>query len=183
MRRILSLFVLTALFAAAAFAQNKNYNIGDKGPAGGIVFYDKGEVSDGWRYLEAAPAETEFQAQCGTYGQTVAGTKTEIGFGKQNTAVMVKKLQELGESDCASQLCASLNHGGFKDWFMPSKDELDLMFKTLKENGLGNFKSGKDVYLSSSKAPNKNTWGQVFNNGFQSAYKAGAYNVRAIRAF
>ena len=36
--------------------------IGKKGPASGIVFYDKGIVSDGWRYLEAAPANTEFNA-------------------------------------------------------------------------------------------------------------------------
>jgi len=33
------------------------YAVGDTGPAGGIVFYDKGSESDGWRYLEAAPTE------------------------------------------------------------------------------------------------------------------------------
>jgi len=33
----------------------KIYKIGDRGPAGGFVFYDKGDYSDGWRYLEVAP--------------------------------------------------------------------------------------------------------------------------------
>jgi hypothetical protein len=165
------------------------YNIGDKGPAGGIVFYDKGEFSDGWRYLEAAPAETEFYAPCGTYGQTVAKTNTKTGFGKQNTVLMTEKLKALGESDCAAQLCAGLNYGGLSDWFLPSKDELNLMFTVLKENGLGNFKPEYDktdqthAYLSSSKAHSGYTWGQSFINGLQAAYKTGTYSVRAIRAF
>jgi len=38
------------------------YQIGDTGPAGGIVFYDRGFISDGWRYLEATPASAEFTA-------------------------------------------------------------------------------------------------------------------------
>ncbi|GHU43467.1 hypothetical protein FACS1894190_14000 [Spirochaetia bacterium] len=33
------------------------YKVGDKGPAGGIVFYDMGFTMNGWRYLEAAPAD------------------------------------------------------------------------------------------------------------------------------
>jgi hypothetical protein len=37
------------------YAQWRDYIVGDTGPKGGIIFYDKGSVSDGgWRYLEAA---------------------------------------------------------------------------------------------------------------------------------
>jgi TolB-like protein len=36
--------------------------IGGKGQAGGILFYDKGSYSNGWRFLEAAPPDTEFLA-------------------------------------------------------------------------------------------------------------------------
>jgi flagellar biosynthesis GTPase FlhF len=39
------------------------YAIGETGPAGGIIFYDKGAKSDGWRYLEAAPASSEFEGR------------------------------------------------------------------------------------------------------------------------
>jgi hypothetical protein len=63
----------------------KEYKIGDFGPAGGHIFYDKGVFSNGWRYLEAAPAETEFTAQWGASGRDVAGTGTLVGSGKRNT--------------------------------------------------------------------------------------------------
>ncbi|MHC6204719.1 CsgG/HfaB family protein, partial [Breznakiellaceae bacterium SP9] len=44
---------------APAAEPAKVYNIGDKGPAGGIIFFDKLSDAGGWRYLEAAPAGTE----------------------------------------------------------------------------------------------------------------------------
>ena len=36
---------------------SKEYKVGDRGPSGGWVFYDKGKSTDGWRYLETAPGD------------------------------------------------------------------------------------------------------------------------------
>ena len=51
---------IQAVLATAASNEsdkaNKDYKIGDVGPAGGYIFFDKGYYSDGWRYLEAAPS-------------------------------------------------------------------------------------------------------------------------------
>lgn len=49
------------------------YAIGDTGPAGGIVFYDKGNTSDGWRYLEAAPANLKVVGGTPTVDSSVVG--------------------------------------------------------------------------------------------------------------
>ncbi|MCL2211188.1 MAG: DUF1566 domain-containing protein [Treponema sp.] len=166
------------------------YKIGDTGPAGGIIFYDKGNISDGWRYLEAAPFETEFRAQWGAYQQDVAGTGTVISSGKRNTQLIVEHLRSKGENGRAALLCASLDFNGIKDWFLPSKDELDLMYKNLAQKGLGNFITREDrtnwthVYWSSSQDSNGNAWDQNFDNGNQGYnYKGSTYSVRAIRAF
>jgi hypothetical protein len=158
------------------------YTIGDIGPAGGIVFYDKGTFSGGWRYLEAAPAETEFTAQWGAYEKTVGGTATAVGSGKRNTQGIVEFLQRQGERGKAAQLCTALDFDGFKDWFLPSKDELDLMYKNLKAKGLGDFSNG--WYWSSSELSSANAWGQSFGGGDQLyGYKPSTGSVRAVRAF
>jgi TolB-like protein len=81
------------------------YKVGDFGPAGGWIFYDKGRVTNGWRYLEAAPAETEFTAQWGAYEKTVGGTGNGVGAGKRNTELIVAFLQRTGENGRAAQLC------------------------------------------------------------------------------
>ena len=56
------LFSICALVQPIHAQGGKAYKVGDAGPAGGIIFYDKGDNSDGWRYLEAAPVEFEFSA-------------------------------------------------------------------------------------------------------------------------
>jgi hypothetical protein len=201
MKRALWLIVLYAGICAALFAQDANnksgeskvYKIGDVGPAGGIVFYDKGvysnDKSDGggadWRYLEAAPAETEFSAEWGAYNFNVIGTGPTIGSGKGNTQLIIERLRTLGESGCAAQLCVKLNYKGFADWFLPSKDELDLMYKNLKQKNLGRF-DAENSYWSSSEVNTECAWYQSFKNGRQynyGNYKYNAFKVRAIRAF
>ncbi|MDR1901232.1 MAG: DUF1566 domain-containing protein [Treponema sp.] len=179
------------LAVAAVFGQTPlpggrgTYKIGDIGPAGGIVFYDKGAFSNGWRYLEAAPAETEFKdAEWGAYRTSVAGTDTAVGAGKRNTQLIADKLRQLGESGRAAQLCLNLNFGGFKDWFLPSKDELDLMYKNLKIQGEGSFGNDWYWYWSSSEGNSNYAWYQRFSDGLQPAtYKNSTGFVRAVRAF
>ena len=48
-------------------------SVGDIGPAGGIVFYDKGEYSDGWRFLEAAPEDIRVVFEVPTVDYTLPG--------------------------------------------------------------------------------------------------------------
>jgi hypothetical protein len=171
---LLALFVCTGLFA------QKTYKIGDTGPAGGLVFYDKGSVSDGWRYLEAAPARTETEAVWGP-ATDAAGTETGVGSGRRNTRLIV---MTLGTNESAARLCANLNVNEYKDWFLPSIDELDLMYKNLKRKGLGGFKDG--FYWSSSQEDSNYYLAltRLFSDGKQYiGYKDYGNNVRAVRAF
>jgi hypothetical protein len=160
----------------------QTYKIGDTGPAGGIVFYDKGAFSDGWRYLEAAPVGTDFTAEWGAFMKGVYGTRTAVGSGKRNTQLIVDYLQRFGEINGAAQVCSTLDINGYKDWFLPSKDELDLIYKNLAQKGLGGFNSG--FYWSSSRTNGHNAWYQFFSNGIQDyAAELNPVSVRAIRAF
>ncbi|MDR1932776.1 MAG: DUF1566 domain-containing protein, partial [Spirochaetales bacterium] len=163
-------------------AGSGTYKIGDFGPAGGIVFYDKGVFSAGWRYLEAAPTETEFTAEWGAYQKDVSGTGQAVGSGKRNTQIIAERLRQLGESGRAAQLCDALDFDGFTDWFLPSKDELDLMYRNLKTKGLGGFTNS--LYWSSSERNSNYAWYQSFSDGnLYNYYKNYTYCVRAVRAF
>jgi hypothetical protein len=139
-----------------------------------------------WRYLEAAPPGTEARAQWGANGKNVGGTEPEVGWGKENTRLIVGFLGRIHEKNRAAQHCADLNFGGFNDWFLPSMDELDLMYKNLKARGLGGFRD--NWYWSSSAAGDYDAWYQHFGDGRQATYniadsRNNTYRVRAIRAF
>ena len=172
----------------------KVYNLRDAGPAGGLIFYDKGSYSDGWRYLEVAPASTEGTSNVwGGYGTTVTGADgTAIGTGAQNTIDIVTQFggQEpyASKTDYAAKLCSDLESGGYDDWFLPSKDELDAIWDNLVDdgtgsnNGVGGF--ANVYYWSSSENGSSGAWYQYFFTGFQSsATKDGNLRVRAVRAF
>lgn len=188
MKKTLVLWVFCASFAVAAISligcsgaggdNTKVYNIGDTGPAGGIIFYDKGNSSDGWRYLEAAPSDQTTAAAWGN--QTTTGiTNTAIGTGKANTDAIVSFY---GAGSYAASVCKNLNLNGYHDWFLPSKDELAPMLKNLAENGIGGFAYGY-LYWTSSEANQYNAWGITMYSGSLSSYKTNACHVRAIREF
>jgi hypothetical protein len=169
---------------SGASGGNREYKIGDRGPAGGWIFYDKGVFSNGWRYLEAAPAGTEFRAEWGAYERNVKGTSTAVGTGKRNTQIIVEYLRKRRESGRAAQMCDGLtvgNNNAFDDWFLPSKDELNLMYQNLGQKGLGGFSD--NYYWSSSQYSTDYSWVQRFSDGDQGHGKTGTHSVRAARAF
>lgn len=178
--------VLAMVIGAAAFfanevtAQEKTYKIGDKGPTGGWIFYDKGNSGGGWRYLEAAPVDQRSGIEWGCYEKSIPGANgTAVGTGKTNTEAIVKNC---GEAKIAAKLCTAYLGGGKSDWFLPSKDELYLMYKNLHLKDAGNFEA--DYYWSSSEFDGSHAWYQGFASGDQGYdAKRNTIRARAIRAF
>jgi hypothetical protein len=164
-------------------SQEKVYTIGERGPAGGWIFYDKGSYTDDWRYLEAAPGDVvDSVVGWGLYGKTVGATETAVGSGRRNTQLIMAALQQAGETGRAAQVSAAFSAGGFTDWFLPSRDELNLIYQNLKTKGLGNF--GNLWYWSSSEGSSSVARVQHFSDGRQNpGYKFDTYSVRAVRAF
>ena len=174
---------------------NFNVSIGDT-YQGGIVFYLDGKGGG----LIAAPLDQGL-AEWGCYGTTISGAYgTEIGTGAQNTYDIVNAncSTETSGNSIAANICANLTLGGYSDWFLPSKDELNLMWKNLADldgdgvnngvtdsNNLGSF--AESYFWSSTQVAGRIAWSQNFSNGIVKQNYLGKYDYsghfRAIRAF
>lgn len=122
----------------AVWLSQKDYAAGDVGPAGGFIFYvNPNYAKDGWRYLEAAPADLSAGAKWGCFRRAIDGARgTAIGTGAQNTKDM---LAACTDRDTAADLCANYRVNGVGGWFLPSKEELATMYRALASTGVGNF--------------------------------------------
>ncbi|MFW5878177.1 MAG: hypothetical protein ACOCVR_00010 [Myxococcota bacterium] len=157
-------------------------------PSGGLVFYDKGAASDGWRYMEAAPASTEIvDAPWGAYGTPIEGTSEEIGTGRANTDILVAALDAAGESGTAAQLADSLEHGGYSDWFLPSQHEMrDMLMELAIEDGdVGDF-SQRNYWTSTAVEGMLDEIAMAYNGALSTSApqkRDREYLVRAARTF
>jgi hypothetical protein len=159
----------------------KDYKIGDIGPAGGIIFCNQEHGLFGWRYLEAAPQDLP-NAEWGTPSAVIEVKRGDIGWGKRNTQIIVNALAGRKEIGSAAQLCDEYALNEYEDWFLPSRDELNLMYANLHKEGLGDFR--KTHYWSSSEDSDNTAWRQYFGNGSLGCnYKYYPSSVRAVRAF
>lgn len=168
-------------------AVQTDYSVGDIGPAGGWVFYDKGEFTDGWRYLECAPYEQ------GRYlwGRNVYfhnDLSSSVGSGENNTRKIVQKIGTWNSGKYAAKICDSLVINGFDDWFLPSKDELNLIYWNLYKQNIGNLE-GQTAYWSSTEDGITTSYCQYFATGSRSVeikndvWPSSKLRVRAVRAF
>lgn len=156
------------------------------GQTGGYIFYDKGSYTNGWRFLEAAPygwyndGADPGVMWCNNGAVITGADSTAIGTGWQNTIDIENGCTTAG---VAADICANLDINGYTDWFLPSKDELNLMYQNLKTKSRGEF--GNYGYWSSSEVGGiGHAWYQVFTSGGQSTQSKNISNcVRAVRDF
>jgi hypothetical protein len=97
----------------------------------------------------------------------------------QNTIDIITACSTAG---IAARLCYDLNQGGYSDWYLPSKDELDKLY--INRSAIGGFSTG--LYWSSTEASGTTAVYQNFANGFfsESAKDDGnLFTTRAIRNF
>ena len=140
---------------------------------GGIIFWLDGNGGG----LIAAPTDQSTLTPWGCYGQNVAGADgTSIGDGEQNT-------QDLYNDPCLAQndaadICWLLQLGGYSDWYLPSKDELNELF-------LSGIINSTENYWSSSEASINYAWRINFGTGViaDTDKSTDYYQVRAIRDF
>ncbi|MBZ4218982.1 MAG: DUF1566 domain-containing protein [Chlorobium sp.] len=80
----------------------------------------------------------------------------------------------------AKDVCQNLVSNGYKDWFLPSKDQLNELY--INRSAVGNFID--KFYWSSTESDASNAWRQFFGDGYQHDYsKSQGYRARAVRAF
>ena len=89
----------------------------------------------------------------------------------------------LGEAnwETAKTIAKNFRGGGYSDWYLPTKDQLNLVYQNLRKTGKI---SGNSWHWSSSEYSVSYAWNQRFSDGYQDGnYKDSTYSVRAIRAF
>jgi tetratricopeptide (TPR) repeat protein len=181
---------MPASVTPAAPAPVQVYKIGDKGPAGGIVFYDKGNNSDGWRYMEVSPVDLGRTAKWFTeklFNPKVSGAKKDIGAGKRNTELILALCEKKNETDTAAQRCSDYTLNDYKDWFLPSFDELYELRNLSTKPEINGFVN--KTYWSSTQTSSGSAWDRAVSRSGVIDSSGGHYGtekmnfVRAVRYF
>jgi hypothetical protein len=148
-------------------------SLGQTGPSGGVVFFDKGNNVGGWQYLEAAPYDQSSGIAWGCDGTLIFTNFNNcgFGFGESITNTIVANCNEVSY---AAKICDNLVLGGQSDWFLPSREELKRMITILNLNG---------IYWSCCEASSTDAFGCDITNTYQYLSKTSLNKVRAIRAY
>jgi hypothetical protein len=158
------------------------------GTSGGYVFYDKGETTDGWRYMEAAPLEINYDitfstgSLWGCNNTNILQTLNEIGTGLSNTSRITAGC---GNANCAARLCANYSVNSISGWFLPSRDEAMTMILGLYS--IGQLSNVSDYWTSTeiNSTTARNIYYDMTSSSFLigSGFKTSYCKVRPVRRF
>lgn len=169
------------------------YSVGDYAQGGVVFWVDE----TGQHGLVAAKVDQDGGSGIQWYNGSYTDTEAHgdgVYAGEMNTMLIIAN-QGSNSNDYAAGVCANytVTESGvtYGDWYLPSKEELNLMYQnkatidaTAGANGGSGFAS--EYYWSSTEYNNNNNyaWKQNVGSGYQGyGYKNGPTRVRAIRAF
>lgn len=154
--------------------------------SGGYVFYDKGETTNGWRYLEAAPSKLETSSfsyfrwvstSC-TANTFLNGIQNTIGTGLENSSI-IKTF--CNYNSVGATMCIGTSLNGQTNWFLPSIDEAKELYK-LKHTNLVTF-DNVDL-LSSSQSSNSLCFAiNIINGDIFTSSKTNSFQAWQVRRF
>jgi len=195
------IFIYNSLVADGATSVAALDSLYGKTYQGGLIAYL--DIVNGTGLIAAATDQSAgMQWTLTAYHSTLIGAAAQYTTdGHRNTVVIVAQAgvpASLGDN-YAAYLCDTLTLGGYTGWYLPSKDELYLLYKNLHRYGcsaavpggtdntpcatsVGGF--ANNYYWSSTEYNNFLAWAQNFFNGYQNLngkYDTG--RVRAVRAF
>ncbi|PLX43034.1 MAG: hypothetical protein C0608_01055 [Deltaproteobacteria bacterium] len=140
--------------------------------AGGVVFYLEETGEHGMVVTPQSPG-------AGTWGceGTDIPTNTIVGSGATNTASIVASCSSDGT---AAKLCDSLSLNGYSDWFLPSNDEMSLIYNKLSSKAL---QPAPGQYWTSSQRDASFAWYIYTTGQINYTYKRVSYPYLAVRSF
>ena len=145
-----------------------------------------GTIFGSWKYLEVAPPtwNGENEAVVPLCSATLTSLTTSVltGKGLTNTLAVIAQCGTANAvSSEAAKIAYNYRGGGKSDWYLPSKDELSLLFD--KRNVMAKIASGAP-YWSSSQDSLVKSWAMDLGTGVVSSEGNGIDRfVRPIRAF
>lgn len=136
--------------------------------------------NDGTGNYYDIPGLTNYTSTAGT-GQ--GAINTDQYYGSQNTTnIAAETAPANGGYHAAARYCDKLSWGGYTDWHLPNRAELNLMYTNVVS--IPGLDTTGNWYWASTEYVNSLAWVQRFSDGYQNvAGKDAIYRVRCVRRF
>ena len=171
-----------ATWAASPPPAATTYAIGDFAH-GGVVFW----VSPSGEHGKVVSIYDVGYVPWSNITSTAIGSTAESNINGAGNTVAI--MMQSGHTSSAARHCADLAYGGYDDWYLPSRNELNLVYLNRVAINATALTHGGEVfkihfYSSSTEINSNDVWVQSFFDGEKAgANKDTAWLVRAVRAF